>query len=228
MPSPSAVGLRCPIWICRGCLMVRLRAFAGILTTNPVEDEQHHEHGHRSRQWPRTLTPGHVVQSTSAYATGSSAALARTAPPSRRGRRASGLGYHYGINLAGSDGRSAEWLLTSIRRMSPSTHKAARRGWDSTPNENACPGLYVNAIAPSGPQGWLKACPRLGRWQELDLPRQPDVDHRIPEQLAPTCSSARAIRRSRRSHSGRSTPRNRRSRSRRTATSTRTSPRRLK
>ena len=31
---------------------------------------------------------------------------------------------------------------------------------------------------PRRPTGWPKACPRLGRWQELDLPRQPDVDHR--------------------------------------------------
>ena len=109
---------------------------------------------------PWTLKPGDVVQAPSAYATGvAGAGLAKDGTPISTWSVSPGLGYHYGISGSDPDRAIPQTgcCLYTPEIAVDSGNGQAWVGFHS--NENAGPGLYVNAIGPSGPQGGRKLAP---------------------------------------------------------------------
>jgi hypothetical protein len=103
---------------------------------------------------PWTLKPGDVVQAPSAYATGvTGAGLAKDGTPISTWSGSPGLGFHYGIDASTPDGRIPQsgCCLYTPEVAVDSASGQAWVGFHS--NENAGPGLFVNAIGPNGPQG---------------------------------------------------------------------------
>lgn len=103
---------------------------------------------------PWTLKPGDVVQAPSAYATGvTGAGLAKDGTPISTWSGSPGLGFHYGIDASTADGKIPQsgCCLYTPEIAVDSASGQAWVGFHS--NENAGPGLYVNAIGPNGPQG---------------------------------------------------------------------------
>ena len=139
-----------------------LRAFfGGIRTTNPGETNNTMNTATAPASGsPWTLTSGHVVQSTSAYATGvAGAALAKDGTPISTWSTTPGLGYHYGVNPADPD-RTIPQSGCCLYTPDVAVDAQSGQAWVGFhSNENAGPGLYVNAIAPGGPQGGRKLAP---------------------------------------------------------------------
>jgi hypothetical protein len=136
-----------------------LRAFfGGIRSTNPGETNNRLSTATApaaGRPW--TLKPGNVVQAPSAYATGvAGAGLAKDGTPISTWSVTPGLGYHYGINAGDPDRAIAQsgCCLYTPDVAVDATSGQAWVGFHS--NENATPGLFVNAIGPGGPQGGRK------------------------------------------------------------------------
>ncbi|MGH3128379.1 MAG: hypothetical protein ACRDPX_10700, partial [Gaiellaceae bacterium] len=103
---------------------------------------------------PWTLKLGKAAQSTSAYATGvAGAGLAKDGTPISAWSGSPGLGFHYGIDASTPDGKipSSGCCLYTPEIAVDSASGQAWVGFHS--NEDAGPGLYVNAIGPGGPQG---------------------------------------------------------------------------
>jgi hypothetical protein len=106
---------------------------------------------------PWTLKPGKAAQATYAYATSvTGAGLAKDGTPISAWSGTPGLGFHYGINPADPDGRIPQsgCCLYNPEIAVDSANGQAWAGFYS--NENSGPGVYVNAIGPSGPQGGRK------------------------------------------------------------------------
>jgi hypothetical protein len=103
---------------------------------------------------PWTLKPGDVVQAPSAYATGvAGAGLAKDGTPISTWSVSPGLGYHYGINGNDPD-RAIPQSGCCLYTPDVAVDSASGQAWVGFhSNEDAGPGLYVNAIGPSGPQG---------------------------------------------------------------------------
>jgi hypothetical protein len=103
---------------------------------------------------PWTLRPGDVVQAPSAYATGvAGAGLAKDGTPISTWSVSPGLGYHYGINGSDPD-RAIPQTGCCLYTPEIAVDSASGQAWVGFhSNENAAPGLYVNAIGPAGPQG---------------------------------------------------------------------------
>jgi hypothetical protein len=139
-----------------------LRAFfGGIRTTNPGETNNTMNTATAPASGsPWTLTPGNVVQSTSAYATGvAGAALAKNGTPISTWSTTPGLGYHYGVNPADPD-RTIPQSGCCLYTPDVAVDAGSGQAWVGFhSNENAGPGLYVNAIGPGGPQGGRKLAP---------------------------------------------------------------------
>jgi len=103
---------------------------------------------------PWTLQPGRAAQSVYAYATGvTGAGLAKDGTPISTWSGSPGLGFHYGVDAADSDHTvpSSGCCLYNPDIAVDSGSGQAWVGFYS--NEDAGPGVYVNAIGPSGPQG---------------------------------------------------------------------------
>jgi hypothetical protein len=103
---------------------------------------------------PWTLKPGDVVQAPSAYATGvAGAGLAKDGTPISTWSGSPGLGYHYGINSSDPD-RAIPQSGCCLYTPEIAVDSASGQAWVGFhSNEDAGPGLYVNAISPNGPQG---------------------------------------------------------------------------
>jgi hypothetical protein len=133
-----------------------LRAFfGGIRTTNTGETNNAMNTATAPASGaPWTLKPGSAAQSTSAYATTvAGAGLAKDGTPISAWSGTPGLGFHYGIDPATPDGTIAQ---TGCCLYTPeiAVDSASGQAWVGFhSNENAKPGLYVNAIGPGGPQG---------------------------------------------------------------------------
>jgi hypothetical protein len=106
---------------------------------------------------PWTLKPGDVVQAPSAYATGvAGAGLAKDGTPISTWSVTPGLGYHYGVTGSEPD-RAIPQSGCCLYTPDVAVDAASGQAWVGFhSNENAGPGLYVNAIGPGGPQGGRK------------------------------------------------------------------------
>ncbi len=139
-----------------------LRAFfGGIRSTNPGETNKRLSTATAPASGsPWTLKAGDVVQAPSAYATGvAGAGLAKDGTPISTWSVTPGLGYHYGIN-GGDPDRSIPQSGCCLYTPDVAVDSASGQAWVGFhSNETASPGLYVNAIAPSGPQGGRKLAP---------------------------------------------------------------------
>jgi hypothetical protein len=109
---------------------------------------------------PWTLKPGRAAQALYAYATGvTGAGLARDGTPISTWSGSPGLGFHYGVDPAQPDGTIPQ---TGCCLYTPdvAVDSASGQAWVGFhSNENAGPGLYVNAIGPAGPQGGRRLAP---------------------------------------------------------------------
>jgi hypothetical protein len=103
---------------------------------------------------PWTLKPGDVVQAPSAYATGvTGAGLAKDGTPISTWSGSPGLGFHYGIS-GGDPDRTIPQSGCCLYTPEIAVDSASGQAWVGFhSNENAGPGLFVNAIGPGGPQG---------------------------------------------------------------------------
>jgi hypothetical protein len=133
-----------------------LRAFfGGIRSTNPGETNKRLSTATApAAGTPWTLKPGDVVQAPSAYATGvAGAGLAKDGTPISTWSGSPGLGYHYGINSSDPD-RAIPQSGCCLYTPEIAVDSASGQAWVGFhSNEDAGPGLYVNAISPNGPQG---------------------------------------------------------------------------
>ncbi len=109
---------------------------------------------------PWTLKPGDVVQAPSAYATGvAGAGLAKDGTPISAWSVTPGLGYHYGIDGSDPD-RAIPQSGCCLYTPDVAVDAGSGQAWVGFhSNENAGPGLYVNAIGPGGPQGGRRLAP---------------------------------------------------------------------
>jgi len=109
---------------------------------------------------PWTLQPGRAAQALYAYATSvTGAGLAKDGTPISTWSGTPGLGFHYGIDPKDPDGKIPQ---TGCCLYDPdiAVDSASGQGWVGFySNENAGPGLYVNAIGPTGPQGGRRLAP---------------------------------------------------------------------
>jgi len=133
-----------------------LRAFfGGIRSTNPGETNNAMNTATApAGGTPWTLKSGKAAQATYAYATGvAGAGLAKDGTPISAWSGSPGLGYHYGVEPNTPDGKVPQsgCCLYTPEIAVDSASGQAWVGFHS--NEDAGPGLYVNPIGPSGPQG---------------------------------------------------------------------------
>lgn len=139
-----------------------LRAFfGGIRSTSPGETNNSLNTATAPASGtPWTLKPGKAAQATYAYATGvAGAGLARDGTPISTWSGSPGLGFHYGVDPGQPDGTIPQ---TGCCLYTPdvAVDSASGQGWVGFhSNENAGPGLYVNAIGPAGPQGGRRLAP---------------------------------------------------------------------
>jgi hypothetical protein len=139
-----------------------LRAFfGGIRSTNPGETNNAMNTATAPAAGaPWTLKPGKAAQATYAYATGvAGAGLAKDGTPISTWSGSPGLGFHYGIEASSPDGTIPQ---TGCCLYTPdvAVDSASGQAWVGFhSNENAGPGLYVNAIGPGGPQGARRLAP---------------------------------------------------------------------
>jgi hypothetical protein len=139
-----------------------LRAFfGGIRSTSPGETNNAMNTATApasGASW--TLKPGKAAQATYAYATGvAGAGLAKDGTPVSTWSGSPGLGFHYGLDPAQPDGRIPQ---TGCCLYTPdvAVDSASGQAWVGFhSNESDGPGLYVNAIGPSGPQGGRRLAP---------------------------------------------------------------------
>jgi hypothetical protein len=139
-----------------------LRAFfGGIRSTSPGETNNAMNTATApAGGTPWTLKPGKAAQATWAYITGvAGAGLARDGTPISAWSGTPGLGFHYGVDPAQPDGSIPQ---TGCCLYTPeiAVDSASGQAWVGFhSNESAGPGLYVNAIGPSGPQGGRRLAP---------------------------------------------------------------------
>lgn len=106
---------------------------------------------------PWTLKPGKAAQAAYAYATSvTGAGLAKDGTPISAWSGTPGLGFHYGINPADPDGKIPQ-SGCCLYNPEIAVDSASGQAWVGFySNENSGPGVYVNPIGPSGPQGGRK------------------------------------------------------------------------
>jgi hypothetical protein len=129
--------------------------FGGIRSTNPGETNNAMNTATAPASGaPWTLKPGKAAQATYAYATSvAGAGLAKDGTPISTWSGSPGLGFHYGVDPSTPDGKIPQ---TSCCLYTPevAVDAASGQAWVGFhSNESASPGLYVNAIGPSGAQG---------------------------------------------------------------------------
>ena len=107
-----------------------------------------------------TLQPGRAAQAPYAYITGvTGAGLAREGTPISTWSGTPGLGYHYGVD-PGQPDRFVPQTGCCLYTPDVAVDSASGQTWVGFhSNENAGPGLYVNAIGPAGPQGGRRLAP---------------------------------------------------------------------
>jgi hypothetical protein len=139
-----------------------LRAFfGGIRSTAPGDDNDAMNTATAPASGgPWTLKPGHAAQATYAYATTyAGAALAKNGTPISSWAGTPGLGFHYGVDPADPDGKIPQ---SGCCLYNPDVGVDAPSGqaWVGfSSNETATPGMFVNAIGPSGAQGDRELAP---------------------------------------------------------------------
>ena len=139
-----------------------LRAFfGGIRSTSPGETNNAMNTATAPAAGePWTLKPGKAAQATYAYATGvAGAGLARDGTPISAWSGSPGLGFHFGVDPGQPDGTIPQ---TGCCLYTPDVAVDAGSGqaWVGFySNENAGPGLYVNAITRTGPEGGRRLAP---------------------------------------------------------------------
>ena len=106
---------------------------------------------------PWTLKPGRAAQALYAYATSvTGAGLARDGTPISTWSGTPGLGYHYGVDPAQPD-RTIPQSGCCLYGPEIAVDSATGQAWSGFHSlERGSPGLFVNAIGPSGPQGGRK------------------------------------------------------------------------
>jgi len=135
--------------------------FGGIRSTNPGETNNAMNTATAPASGaPWTLKPGKAAQATYAYATSvAGAGLAKDGTPISAWSGSPGLGFHYGVDPSTPDGKIPQ---TSCCLYTPevAVDAASGQAWVGFhSNESATPGLYVNAIGPSGAQGGRRLAP---------------------------------------------------------------------
>jgi len=123
-----------------------------------------------------TLQPGKAAQATYAYATTYAGAdVAKSGTPISTWAGSPGLGFHYGVDPKDADGKIPQsgCCLYHPDIGVDSASGAAWIGFSS--NESASPGLFVNAIEPSGQKGGRKLAPGsvTGKSFRLEQSRTP-------------------------------------------------------
>jgi hypothetical protein len=135
--------------------------FGGIRSTNPGEPNNAMNTATAPAAGaPWSLQPGKAAQATYAYATGvAGAGLAKDGTPISTWSGTPGLGFHYGIEPSTPDGKIPQ-SGCCLYTPDVAVDAASGQAWVGFhSNENAGPGLYVNAIGPAGPQGGRKLAP---------------------------------------------------------------------
>jgi hypothetical protein len=139
-----------------------LRAFfGGIRTTAPGETNNSLNTATAPAAGaPWTLAPGKAAQSTYAYATSvTGAGLAKDGTPISAWSGSPGLGFHYGIDPSAPD-RTIPQSGCCLYTPEVAVDAVSGQAWVGFhSNEDASPGLFVNAIGPNGPQGARKLAP---------------------------------------------------------------------
>jgi len=109
---------------------------------------------------PWTLKPGRAAQALYAYATSvTGAGLAKNGTPISTWSATPGLGFHYGISLSDPDGKIPQ-SGCCLYNPDIAVDGGSGQAWVGFySNENASPGVFVNGIGPSGPQGGRKLAP---------------------------------------------------------------------
>ncbi len=109
---------------------------------------------------PWTLKPGRAAQALYAYATSvTGAGLAKNGTPISTWSGTPGLGFHYGVNPSDPDGKIPQ-SGCCLYNPDIAVDSGSGQAWVGFySNENASPGVFVNAIGPSGPQGGRKLAP---------------------------------------------------------------------
>lgn len=107
-----------------------------------------------------TLQPGKAAQATWAYATTyAGAGLAKDGTPISSWAGTPGLGFHYGVNPADPD-RAIPQSGCCLYNPDVAVDASSGQAWVGfSSNESATPGLFANAIGPSGPQGGRHVAP---------------------------------------------------------------------
>jgi len=135
--------------------------FGGIHSTAPGDDNDALNTATApSSGGPWTLKPGRAAQALYAYATSvTGAGLAKNGTPISTWSGTPGLGFHYGIDPADPDGKIPQ-SGCCLYTPDIGVDSASGQAWVGfSSNENATPGLFANAIGPSGPQGGRKPAP---------------------------------------------------------------------
>jgi hypothetical protein len=139
-----------------------LRAFfGGIRSTSPGETNNSMNTATAPPAgMPWTLKPGKAAQATYAYATGvAGAGLAKDGTPISTWSGTPGLGYHYGVDPSTSD-RNISQSGCCLYTPDIAVDSSSGQAWVGFySNENASPGVFVNAIGPGGPQGGRRLAP---------------------------------------------------------------------
>ena len=135
--------------------------FGGIRSTTPGETNNAMNTATApasGAQW--TLQTGKAAQATYAYATSyAGAGLAKNGTPISSWAGSPGLGFHYGVDPGTADGKIPQ-SGCCLYHPDVGVDSASGQAWIGfTSNESATPGVFVNAIGPSGPEGGRKLAP---------------------------------------------------------------------
>jgi hypothetical protein len=135
--------------------------FGGIRSTNPGETNNAMNTATApvsGASW--SLQSGKAAQATYAYATSyAGAALAKNGTPISSWAGSPGLGFHYGVDPSVPDGKIPQ-SGCCLYHPDIGVDSASGQAWVGfTSNENASPGVFVNAIGPGGAEGGRKLAP---------------------------------------------------------------------
>lgn len=135
--------------------------FGGIRSTNPGETNNAMNTATApasGAQW--ALQTGKAAQATYAYATSyAGAGLAKNGTPISSWAGTPGLGFHYGVDPSAPDGKIPQ-SGCCLYHPDIGVDSASGQAWIGfTSNENANPGVFVNAIGPGGPENGRKLAP---------------------------------------------------------------------
>jgi hypothetical protein len=135
--------------------------FGGIRSTNPGEPNNAMNTATAPAAGaPWSLQSGKAAQASYAYATSyAGAALAKNGTPISSWAGSPGLGFHYGVDPSAPDGKIPQ-SGCCLYHPDIGVDSASGQAWIGfTSNENASPGVFVNAIGPGGAEGGRKLAP---------------------------------------------------------------------